>query len=201
MVAGFAVGELCSYLTSRTGRYGAMTIGALVLASWTLVLALWLISVLPFVRMVPPSSREATFVLENVSRLPSQSILLESEPLVTNDERLIAPLVIPAFVIDDANLGISVSAMKEASLLSSNAGKPVLVYIGLQSHVHYAGENPATVQRPRIDPRISHLRSRLVPVVTTTIDTSGPTPGPELEFSSENVEIGFYRLVVLTRKP
>ncbi len=187
ILAGFAVGESCYLLSGKVARAAALT-------SWGVALAIWLIPTMPFIKMVPPSSTEATFVMENARHLPSPAVLLENEPLEVTDGRLIAPLVIPAFVIHDTGLNISIATLEQADLECDNGDKPLVLYVGLQNHVNYEGEDVSANLLPRITPEVTKLGCRLEPIVTTPIDTAGPTPGPELGFSNEEVEIGFYQL-------
>lgn len=188
ILAGFSIGELCTLSSSRKLRAG-------VLAVWCLGLSLWLVPVMPFISTVPSSSREAAFVMENVHRLPARGVLLETPPLPTTDGRIIAPLAIPAFVLDETGLGIVSRSIDEARMECGGNDNQTLVYVGLQNHSFYSGETCDNVQCLRIAPEILRLGCRLEPVVTTTINTTGPTPGPDLEFRTERAEIGFYRLV------
>jgi hypothetical protein len=187
ILAGFALEELCVRLPNQTSR-------SVALASWVTALALWLIPATTFLQSLPPSSQEATFVLDNARHLPATAILLGNQPLEAADGRLIAPLLIPSFILDDAQLEISHESADKAPANCGGNGIPVLAYVGLQNHVVYANEELPKSELPRLDPGLKSLGCRLEPVITKIIQTAGPTPGPELEFLADEVEIGFYRL-------
>jgi hypothetical protein len=187
ILAGFALEELCVRLPNQTSRAVAM-------ASWGTALALWLIPANTFLQSLPPSSHEATFVLENTHHLPATAILLGCQPLTAADGRHIAPLFIPSFILDDSQLQISHMSTDEVPANCGGTGIPVLAYVGLQNHVVYSNEELPKGKLPRLSSELRELGCSLEPVLTKVIQTSGPTPGPELEFLADEVEIGFYRL-------
>lgn len=187
ILAGFSIAEPCAALPTLRWRGG-------VLLLWLGLLTWGLVARMPFITVVPPSSQEASFVLENISLLPENTLLLEPQPLATSHASTIAPLAIPSFILEEAKGGV-VSLGEEAEIVACRyRGQPVTTYVGLQNNVFHPEESCPNPHCLRIAPEVTALGCRLLPVLTTKLRTEGPTPGPDLEFRVAEVEVGFYRL-------
>jgi hypothetical protein len=186
IIAGYVLSLAKELPVSAKHKYG---VGALVVV----LLVAGLVRTLPFLTSVPPSSAEAAFVMSAVNNLPQGSTLLESPPLPTSSGKAIAPLAIPAFLLEETGRDLNAQIMTRAPSCSGDS--PVVIYVGLQNYVVQKSNDCTGEGCFRLAPEINALGCRLVPIVATSLDTNGPSPGPDLEFRVPTATVGFYRLV------
>jgi len=169
-------------------------------------------------------AEEFSFIMDTLPKLPEGSVLLEPKPIDVPGFRTIAPLALPDFLLAENGLEAATadpeqmlghrkdlppwspvspppsggSTPSEARGEEGVAGSvpPLLVYIGLQAHSFFPGEEVGKYAPDYL--RLKRFpwwkKVRLVPVETRTIGTKGYTPAEDLYIPTGEVEIGFYRV-------